>query len=130
MLALRLPQPLPHIKHMIEVSDERFEELVDAALAQIPEAIAERIRNVAFLIEDYNENSPYILGLYHGVALPKRTFDHTGFLPDTITIYRQALKNICHSEDQLIEQVRITVMHEIGHYFGLDEADLHRLGYG
>ncbi len=115
---------------MIEVSDDRFEELVDAALAQIPDAVADRIRNVAFLIEDYDPASPYILGLYRGVALPKRTFDHTGFLPDTITIYRQAIKNVCHTEEQLVEQVRITVMHEIGHYFGLDEDDLHRLGYG
>lgn len=115
---------------MIDVSDERFEELVDAALAQIPEAVAKRIRNVAFLIEDYDAASPYILGLYRGVSLPKRTFDHTGYLPDTITIYRQAIKDICATETELIEQVRITVMHEIGHYFGLDEDDLHRLGYG
>ncbi|MFC2375482.1 MAG: metallopeptidase family protein [Corynebacterium matruchotii] len=115
---------------MMEISDERFEELVDQALAQIPDEVHEHIKNVVFLIEDYNPRSPYILGQYTGVALPKRTFDHTGFLPDTIAIYRQALKNYCWSEDELIEQVRITVMHEIGHYFGLDEDGLHRLGYG
>ena len=103
---------------MMEISDERFEELVDQALAQIPDEVHEHIKNVVFLIEDYNPRSPYILGQYTGVALPKRTFDHTGFLPDTIAIYRQALKNYCWSEDELIEQVRITVMHEIGHYFG------------
>lgn len=114
---------------MIEVSDERFEELVDQVLAAIPESVIDHVSNVAILIEDFNEASPYILGLYHGVALTERTFDHTGFLPDTITIYRGALKNYCHSEAQLVEQVRITVMHEIGHYFGLDEDDLHRLGY-
>ena len=115
---------------MMEISDERFEELVDQALAQIPDEVHEHIKNVVFLIEDYNPRSPYILGQYTGVALPKRTFDHTGFLPDTIAIYRQALKDYCWSEDELIEQVRITVMHEIGHYFGLDEDDLHRLCYG
>ncbi|MFC2405654.1 MAG: metallopeptidase family protein, partial [Corynebacterium matruchotii] len=78
---------------MMEISDERFEELVDQALAQIPDEVHEHIKNVVFLIEDYNPRSPYILGQYTGVALPKRTFDHTGFLPDTIAIYRQALKN-------------------------------------
>ncbi|WBT08615.1 metallopeptidase family protein [Corynebacterium sp. SCR221107] len=114
---------------MMEISDEDFEELVDQALAQIPEEVLERVTNVAILIEDYHPSSPYILGLYHGVALPERTFDHTGYLPDTITIYREALKHYCTSEEELVEQVRITVMHEIGHYFGLDDDDLHRLGY-
>lgn len=114
---------------MFWVSEQRFEQLVDEALAKIPESITQHVRNLAILIEDYNEESPHILGLYRGVALTERTFDHTGFLPDTITIYRGALQDYCNSEQELVEQVRITVMHEIGHYFGLDEEDLHRLGY-
>lgn len=114
---------------VIEVSDERFEELVDAALALIPDSITRHITNVAVLIEDFCEGSPYTLGLYTGVALTEREFDHSGFLPDTITIYRGALKQLCFSEEELVEQVRITVLHEIGHYFGLDEDDLDRLGY-
>lgn len=114
---------------MIDISDERFEQLVDQALASIPDDIMQHISNVVFLIEDLHPDNPWILGLYHGVALPNRTFDHTGYLPDTITIYRQALKNFCRTEEQLVEQTRITVMHEVGHYFGLDEDDLDRLGY-
>ncbi|CAB0714241.1 metallopeptidase family protein [Corynebacterium diphtheriae] len=114
---------------MVEISHEEFETLVDEALAAIPDPVADRITNLAFLISDYAEESPYILGQYHGVALTERTFDHTGFLPDTITIYREALKDFCNSREELVEQVRVTVMHEIGHYFGLDEDDLHRLGY-
>lgn len=114
---------------MIEVSEDRFEELVDQALDTIPEAFLSHMRNVVILIDNYNENSPFILGLYHGVALPERAFDHGG-LPDTITFYKGALQDYCGSEKQLIEQVRITVMHEVGHYFGLSEEDLHRLGYG
>lgn len=114
---------------MVDISDERFEELVTQALDQIPDEVHDQIHNVVFLIEDYNEDSPYILGLYEGVGLTERTFDHTGFLPDSITIYRESLKNYCTSEEMLVEQVRVTVMHEIGHYFGLDEDDLHRLGY-
>lgn len=114
---------------MVEVSNERFEELVTRALDQIPDEVHDQIRNVVFLIEDYNDDCPHTLGLYEGVGLTERTFDHSGFLPDSITIYREALKDFCTSEDMLVEQVRITVMHEIGHYFGLDEDDLHRLGY-
>lgn len=113
---------------MIDVSDERFEELVDLAFDQIPQKFLDNLRNVVFLIEDFHPRSPYILGLFNGVALPEGTFNHGG-LPDSITIYKGALKSYCNSEEQLIEQVRVTVLHEIGHYFGLDEEDLHRLGY-
>lgn len=113
---------------MVEVSEERFEELVDLALAEIPRSLTDHITNLAILIEDWGED-PGLLGLYNGVALTERTFDHTGFLPDTITIYREALKAFCSSEEELVEQVRITVLHEMGHYFGLDEDDLDRLGY-
>ncbi|AGN20407.1 metallopeptidase family protein [Corynebacterium glutamicum] len=113
---------------MIEVSDERFEELVDLAFDQVPQQFLDHMRNVVLLIEDFNPDSPYILGLYHGVALTERTFNHGG-LPDSITIYKGALQNYCNSEEQLVEQVRVTVLHEIGHYFGLGEEDLHRLGY-
>ncbi|ATV80186.1 Hypothetical protein BFF97_01447 [Corynebacterium pseudotuberculosis] len=77
---------------MIQISDEHFEKLVDQALSAIPESITEHITNLAILIKDYAEDSPYILGLYHGVALTERSFDHAGFLPDTITIYKEALK--------------------------------------
>lgn len=66
---------------MVEISHEEFETLVDEALAAIPDPVADRITNLAFLISDYAEESPYILGQYHGVALTERTFDHTGFYP-------------------------------------------------
>ncbi len=114
---------------MIEVSDERFEELVDLAFDQVPQQFLDHMRNVVLLIDDYDPSSPHILGLYRGVALTERTFDHGG-LPDTITIYKGALQDHCLSEADLVEQVRVTVLHEIGHFFGLDEEDLHRLGYG
>lgn len=113
---------------MINISDERFEELVDLAFDQVPQQFLDHMRNVVVLIDEFNPDSPHILGLYHGVALPNRVFNHGG-LPDSITIYKGALCNFCSTEEELIEQVRITVLHEIGHYFGLDEDDLHRLGY-
>lgn len=115
---------------MIEVSDDRFEELVERGLDMIPEQFLHHMDNTVVLIRDYNERSPYILGLYEGVALTKRTTDYSGVLPDTITIYKGALQDYCQTEEQLIQQVAITVVHEVGHHFGLDDADLHRLGWG
>lgn len=115
---------------MVEISDERFEELVDQALDAIPDALVREIDNLALLIEDSHPDGEPLLGLYTGVALPDRTFEDSGFLPDTITIYRAPLKELCSTEAELAEQIRITVLHEIGHYFGLDEKRLDELGYG
>lgn len=112
----------------MRVSEERFEELVDAALAAVPEHFMSRIKNLAFLIADYHPDSPWILGLYNGVPLPQRTLSF-GTPPNTITLYSLAIQDQCDTEEELAEQIRITVMHEIGHYFGLEEEDLHRLGY-
>lgn len=115
---------------MIEISDERFEELVDAGLDLIPEQLLRRLTNVVIVIEDRHPESPWILGLYEGVALPERTSNFSGFLPDKISIYRESIKDYCSSEEELVEQVRITVVHEIAHYFGIDDARLHELGWG
>lgn len=115
---------------MYQVSEERFDEMVEAALDKVPDEFVARMRNMAILVEDYNEESPSILGLYEGVALTERTFDHTGYLPDAIFIYRGALQDWCNSEEELAHQVEVTVFHELGHYFGLEEDELHHLGWG
>ena len=115
---------------MIEVSDERFEELVEQGLDRIPDEFLRHLTNVVILIGEYNERSPHILGLYEGVALTRKTANHTGHLPDTITIYKNALEDHCNSEEELVHQVAVTVIHEVGHHFGLDGGDLHRLGWG
>ena len=112
------------------VSDERFDEMVDDAIDKIPEEFARRMRNVVFLVQEHNPEDPSILGLYEGVALTERTFDHTGYLPDAISIYKRALENIAHSEEELAHEVEVTVFHEVGHYFGIDEEQLHALGWG
>lgn len=114
----------------VEVSKERFEELVDEGLRRIPRELLRNVDNVAIAIEDVNMESPSILGLYEGVALTERTSDYAAVLPDKITIYRQSLQNFCASEEELVEQVAITVIHELGHHFGIDDTRLHELGWG
>ena len=82
---------------MVEVSEERFDEMVNEALDQVPEEFVRRMRLV-ILVEDENPDNPMLLGLYEGVALPHRTFDHAGFLPDAIFIYRNTLQRWSGSE--------------------------------
>ncbi|APT85642.1 metallopeptidase family protein [Corynebacterium aquilae] len=115
---------------MIDVSDERFEELVDQALELVPEKFLDHLDNTVILIRDRHPDSWTILGLYEGVSLPERTSDYSMHLPDTISIFRESLKRYCDTEEELVEQVKITVIHEIGHHFGLSDEDLHRYGWG
>lgn len=115
---------------MVEVSVERFEELVSAALDGIPSAIGRLIDNVAVFVEDEGVNGN-ILGLYQGVPLTRReNYGLGGGMPDRITIYRLPILARCHSETEVVDAVRITVVHEVGHHFGLSDDRLRELGYG
>jgi predicted Zn-dependent protease with MMP-like domain len=105
-----------------------FEDHVRAALDELPPNIVDALRNVAVVIEDENPDDPYLLGLYHGVPLPERG-DMAGTLPDKITIYRIPLEESFPDPEELREEIRITVLHELGHYFGLDEDRIAELGY-
>ncbi len=109
---------------------QRFEELVGDALDLVPQELARAMDNVVILVEDRNPENPTLLGLYHGVALTERTSQYGGVLPDTITIYREAILDICRDEQDVVEEVAITVVHEIAHHFGIDDARLHELGWG
>ncbi|MBW0271174.1 hypothetical protein ATM97_10115 [Nocardia sp. MH4] len=112
------------------MSPERFEELVSDALDLIPPELAEAIDNVVVLVEARNDEEPSLLGLYHGIALTERDSYYAGSLPDTVTIYREAILDICTTADEVVEEVAITVIHEIAHYFGIDDDRLHELGWG
>ncbi|UOX87041.1 metallopeptidase family protein [Amycolatopsis sp. FBCC-B4732] len=114
----------------VEMSRERFEELVSAALDEVPPEFARAMDNVVVLVEEFNDEAPDILGLYHGVALTERTSSYGGVLPDRISIYRQPILSMCEDEDEVVEEVLITVVHELGHHFGIDDARLHELGWG
>ncbi|GLY64043.1 metallopeptidase family protein [Amycolatopsis taiwanensis] len=114
----------------VEMSAARFEELVADALDEVPAEFSQAMDNVVVLVEDQNDEAPDILGLYHGIALTERTSDYGGVLPDRISIYRRPILQMCDSEDQVVEEVLITVVHEIAHHFGIDDARLHELGWG
>lgn len=114
----------------VEMSRSRFEELVSDALDAVPPEFARAMDNVVVLVEEENDESPDILGLYHGVALTQRSSDYGGVLPDRISIYRGPILRLCDTEEQVVEEVLITVVHEIAHHFGIDDERLHELGWG
>jgi predicted Zn-dependent protease with MMP-like domain len=107
----------------------RFDELVSDALDLIPPELAAAMDNVVVLVADRHEEDDELLGLYEGVALTERDSDYSGALPDTITIYRDTLLDICESDEEVVEQVAITVIHEIAHHFGIDDDRLDELGW-
>lgn len=114
---------------MIDVDEDTFGSLVEQALASIPDELRRRMRNVTVVVEDLGA-SPNLLGLYHGVPLTQRTTSYSGFLPDRITIYRLPILRRCRTLDDVVQQVRITVVHEVAHHFGIGDARLHELGWG
>jgi predicted Zn-dependent protease with MMP-like domain len=114
----------------VRMDPQRFDELVSDALDLIPAQLAAAMDNVVILVEDRHPDDPELLGLYEGVALTERDSDYGGSLPDAITIYREALLEICESDRDVVEEVAITVIHEIAHHFGIDDDRLEELGWG
>ncbi len=114
----------------VEMTQQRFEELVTDALDLLPEQFAKAMNNVVVLVEEHDPEDPTLLGVYVGVALTERDSDYGGVLPDRITIYRRPLLDMCASEDEVVNEVAITVVHEIAHHFGVDDERLHELGWG
>jgi predicted Zn-dependent protease with MMP-like domain len=122
------------------VSKAKFAELVEQALAELPEQFAEFLEEVP--VEIRNRPTPkqlkaaglgrddLLLGLYRGVPQTERSVEHSGRFPDVIYIFQEDIELVSGGEEELVDQVRTTVLHEIGHHFGLDEDDLDRLGYG
>jgi predicted Zn-dependent protease with MMP-like domain len=113
---------------MVVVDGARFEEMVGVALDGLPPELGRLMRNVAVVVE-LNGGPPGLLGLYEGVPLTERSHDYSGLLPDRITIYRDAICAICATEQEVVEEVRRTVVHEVGHHFGIDDDRLHALGW-
>ena len=116
---------------MVDVTPERFEELVAEALDSIPEALGAYMDNVAVFVED--RRRPGLLGLYEGVPLTKRTGYGTAYnglpMPDRITIFRLPICRMCATEADVVQQVRVTVVHEVAHHFGIGDRRLEELGW-
>jgi predicted Zn-dependent protease with MMP-like domain len=117
------------------VARPRFEALVADALDAIPAELADRMDNVAVLVEDWPPTDQLagrdtLLGLYEGVALTDRSpLDYAGVLPDRISVFRGPLCELAVDEADLVEQIRVTVVHEVAHHFGIDDDQLDALGW-
>lgn len=117
----------------IQMSREEFEDAVADAMDTIPQELLDRLDNVGITVEDEPApgSAPGLLGLYVGVPLTARDSGYgLGNLPDHIYIFRGPLMRYCHNRTELLKQIRITVLHEIGHHFGIDDDRLHELGWG
>lgn len=121
---------------VVDVTPERFDELVAAALDEIPDALAEAMENVVVTVEarptaaQAARTRGVLLGLYEGVPLTHRgPISYSGVAPDRITIFRDSLCARARDEDDLAAQVRVTVLHEVGHYFGMTDERLREMGW-
>ena len=115
----------------VRMGRERFEELVGDALDAVPAQLLDLLDNVVILVEDDPPaKDPHLLGVYEGYALTERGWDYGGVLPDRIIIYRRPILAICETEGDVVREVQVTVVHEIAHHFGIDDARLHELGWG
>jgi predicted Zn-dependent protease with MMP-like domain len=113
---------------VIELPRQEFEELVAEALDTIPPDLAKLMDNVVILVED-DAPEPGLLGLYHGIPLTDRGDWYAGVLPDRIAIYRNEILKICETVNDVVHEVRVTVVHEIAHHFGMGDDRLHELGW-
>jgi len=113
---------------VITVDPESFEQMVAAALDSLPAEFARLMKNIAVLVEA-GPGPRGLLGLYEGIPLTSRSTNYAGVMPDRITIYQRAICAICDTEAEVVEQVRRTVIHEVGHYFGISDDRLRELGW-
>ena len=114
---------------MVLVSDARFEELVAEAIDGLPAELGRAMDNVSVFVEDRSRRGN-LLGLYEGIPLTQRHSGYSGMvMPDRITIFRQTICATCDTEDEVVRQVRRTVVHEVAHHFGIDDARLNELGW-
>jgi len=115
----------------VEISDQAFDRLVGKALDTIPQAFWDRVDNVVVMVEDEpSDDDPDLLGFYDGIPLSERDSWYSGVLPDRVLLFRGPLKRMCRNRRELAEEIAITVVHEIGHFFGIDDDELDELGWG
>ena len=115
---------------MLELGHDDFEKLVVAELDLLPDDMIDGLENVVFLVEDRPEDGSLdLLGVYDGVDLTERGAYGFGELPDRIILFREPHLAACETLDELRGEIHVTLVHEIAHYYGIDDAELHRLGW-
>jgi len=122
------------------VTRKQFEAVVERALLRLPRAFKEQLANIVVVVEDWPDDETLeemeieppdtLYGLYRGVDLTHRDSTYGNVLPDTVTIYQGPIEEDCETEEEMAEVIRDTVVHEIGHYFGLDDETMHRIEDG
>ncbi len=117
------------ISYMVTMTAEQFEDLVADALDGIPGDLGAAMENVAVMVDSQSPPGR-LLGLYEGVPLTKRGVSYSAATPDRITIYMTTILNMCETQEQVVEEVRRVVIHEVGHHFGIDDRRLEDLGWG
>ena len=123
----------------MKITRREFEELVRQALEEVPDEFLPYLENLAVEIEDMPsardcqeaeiDDPRWLLGLYHGTPLTQQSVEQPYQWPERISIYRKNIQRVCRTRREIVDQIRTTVLHEIGHHFGLDEDDLEELGY-
>lgn len=113
---------------MFIIDEVRFERLVGEALDSLPPELGEMMENVAVVVEDAHPDED-LLGLYEGVPLTERGDYGAMAMPDRVTVYRLPICAICDSEEELLDQITVTVVHEVAHHFGIDDDTLEELGW-
>lgn len=112
----------------VQISREEFDQLVEQAVAQLPRVFRDRLRNVAIMVEDApprrSKHRDSLMGIFHGVPLTEKS-SHQASLPDRVVLYQKNIEAVCRSEREIRREIRLTLLHELGHYFGLAEEDLH-----
>jgi predicted Zn-dependent protease with MMP-like domain len=115
----------------LDLNEEEFEKIVISELDELPDEMVDGLENLVFVTEDRPaDGSLDLLGLYEGVALTERDRYGFGELPDRIVLYREPLLAVAADLDELRDEIHITLVHEIAHYYGIDDDELHRLGWG
>lgn len=115
---------------MLEFTHEEFESLVADGLDSLHDDMLEKLDNVIFMVEDRPEDGSDILGVYEGFSLAERDVYGYGEQPDRIVLFRENLLAHCEDQEELVREIRITLVHEIAHFYGLSEARIHELGWG
>jgi predicted Zn-dependent protease with MMP-like domain len=114
----------------LELNAEEFEKIVIDELDELPDEMVDGLENLVFVVEDRPDDGTLdLLGEYQGVALTERDRYGFGELPDRIVLFREPLLAICDDEDQLRDEIHVTLVHEIAHFYGIDDDELHRLGW-